>query len=239
MPGTARLRAFLVAAVAAAFILTLTPSIPTGSVVDAASPAQRVIAIAESKVGAPYVWGTQGPSTFDCSGLVIWAFRKAGYAGRVGDGRYRSAAAMYRWFRDHGLASRTNPQLGDVVVWGGGTHVGIYVGNGKAVSALTQGVRVHGVRAVVAPFTAYLHTRMSGVLPASPVAKPAKATRVTTAWLNLRVGPSTARRVLTVLAPRTPLIVHGSRRDARGRVWLHVTVGSRTGWVARRYTRVR
>jgi uncharacterized protein YycO len=46
-------------------------------------------------------------------------------------------------------------------VWGGGTHIGIYIGHGKAISTLTSGVRVHGVHAVTARFTAYLHTGMS------------------------------------------------------------------------------
>ncbi len=54
-----------------------------------------------------------------------------------------------------------NPRVGDLVIWGGGTHVGIYIGNGKAISTLTNGVRIHGVFAVTARFTAYLHTGMS------------------------------------------------------------------------------
>ena len=70
-------------------------------------------------------------------------------------------ARIYYYFRARGKASRTNPRIGDIVVWGGGTHVGIYIGNGRAVSALTSGVRVHGVFAVTARFTAYLHTGMS------------------------------------------------------------------------------
>ena len=52
------------------------------------------------------------------------------------------------------------PKPGDLVIWGGGSHVGIYIGHGKAISTLTSGVRVHGVHAVTARFTAYLHTGM-------------------------------------------------------------------------------
>jgi cell wall-associated NlpC family hydrolase len=40
-------------------------------------------------------------------------------------------------------------------------HVGIYIGDGKAISTLTNGVRVHGIHAVRASFTAFLHTGMS------------------------------------------------------------------------------
>lgn len=44
-------------------------SIPThGSVVDYAA----------SRVGCPYVWGASGPSSFDCSGLVMWAYAQIG-----------------------------------------------------------------------------------------------------------------------------------------------------------------
>ena len=63
--------------------------------------------------------------------------------------------------RPRGKASRTNPKVGDLVVWGYGTHIGIYIGGGKAISTLTNGVRIHGVFAVTARFTAYIHTGMS------------------------------------------------------------------------------
>ena len=33
---------------------------------------------AASKLGRPYVWGAEGPDTFDCSGLVQWAYAQAG-----------------------------------------------------------------------------------------------------------------------------------------------------------------
>lgn len=40
----------------------------------ASSDTGRVLAAAESKIGAPYVWGATGPDSFDCSGLVQWAY---------------------------------------------------------------------------------------------------------------------------------------------------------------------
>jgi peptidoglycan DL-endopeptidase CwlO len=42
--------------------------------------AQRAVAFARSKLGAPYVWGATGPNAFDCSGLVQWAYGKASVA---------------------------------------------------------------------------------------------------------------------------------------------------------------
>ena len=76
-------------------------------------------------------------------------------------GFLRSARSLYLWFKAHGKASRHNPRIGDLVIWGYGSHVGIYIGNGKAISTLRSGVRIHGVFAVTARFTAYLHTGMS------------------------------------------------------------------------------
>ena len=81
--------------------------------------------------------------------------------GAIHSGYLRSARSLYVWFKAHGRASRSNPKVGDLVIWGNGTHVGIYIGNGKAISTLRHGVRVHGVFAVTARFTAYLHTGMS------------------------------------------------------------------------------
>lgn len=39
------------------------------------------IAFTKSKLGAPYVWGSNGPDTFDCSGLVVYGLRKMGIIG--------------------------------------------------------------------------------------------------------------------------------------------------------------
>ena len=122
--------------------------------------AQQIIRIAKRQLREPWRYAARGPRAFDCSGLVIYAFRKAGDSRAVGRGRLASARAMYHWYRARGLASRHHPKPGDLVIWGGGTHVGIYVGRGKAISTLTSGVRVHRVHAVTARFTAYLHTGM-------------------------------------------------------------------------------
>ena len=46
-------------------------------------------------------------------------------------------------------------------MWGYGSHIGIYIGGGKAISTLRNGVHIHGVFAVTARFTTYIHTGMS------------------------------------------------------------------------------
>ena len=117
-----------------------------------------MIRIARAKLGDPWRYGATGPTTFDCSGLVLYAYRMAGDLRMIGSGRYRSAGAIYRYFLMRGKTSRTRGTPGDLVVWGNGSHIGIYLGNGMAVSTLTSGVRVHGVYAVTARFTAFLRT---------------------------------------------------------------------------------
>ena len=70
--------------------------------------------------------------------------------------------AIYRWYKAHHLAESLDPpKVSDLVIWGRGSHIGIYIGHGKAISTLRGGVRIHRVNAVTARFTAYLHTRMS------------------------------------------------------------------------------
>lgn len=135
---------------------------PAAQPVAAADAASRVIGIARAQVGDPWRYGATGPSSFDCSGLVTYAFRNAGQLARIGDGRYRSASALYGRFQRRGLTSRRGGRVGDLVVYGGGSHVGIYLGNGRVVSTLLSGVRVHGLTALHQSFTAFLHTGLSG-----------------------------------------------------------------------------
>jgi cell wall-associated NlpC family hydrolase len=265
LPGSARLRAYVIAASAAAFLLGVGPA---ASTVAAATPtavapiteaarattkvevvptrADQVIAIAKSRLGRPWVFGAAGPSVFDCSGLVIYSFRTAGIANVVGSSSEVSAFALYARFRALGLTSPTDGQPGDLVIWGGGTHVGIYLGNGLAISTLVSGVRVHAVRALTTPFTTFLHTGIAAVAATAVATLPhaTKATaasspgvkvtshRITTAGLRLRSGPSTAAAVLDTLAGGTKVGVIRSAKDGSSRTWFQVLVGGRLGWVA-------
>jgi cell wall-associated NlpC family hydrolase len=121
---------------------------------------QRIVRIALRQRYDSYVPGGVGPSTFDCSGLVRYVYNQAGVGGKLGGGH--SARMMYLWGRYHHLNSRRNPRIGDVAVWGYGSHVGIYIGRGRVISALNprQDIRITGVYALGAPFTTYIHTRL-------------------------------------------------------------------------------
>ena len=228
------------APLAAARVTTTTRPTPTW--------AQEVIAIAKSKIGRPWVYGAAGPSLFDCSGLVIYAFRMAGISRIVGSSHEVSAYALYARFRALGLASRSGGKPGDLIIWGGGSHVGIYLGNGMAISTLVGGVRIHGVWALTTPFTAFLHTGIAS-LPATVAPRPTTAVttaatagvvtsrRATTTALRLRSTPSTAARVIATLAGGTKVGVVRTAKDQAGRTWYRVLVGGRLGWLAGWYTR--
>jgi hypothetical protein len=242
-------RAFIPLALAGAVLFTLAP---TGAAPAAAAgpktEAQQIIKIAKKQIGDPWRYGASGPSAFDCSGLVIYSFRKAGDLKAIGGGKIRSARALYKYFKAKGLADRKNPKPGDLVIWGGGTHVGIYIGKGKAISTLTKGVRIHKVHAVTAKFTAYLHTGMwkkatdgstigSAAKPPAPVTNAVQATtqpvRYITGSVNLRTGAGIENRRIAVLRDGTRVVVLGSAKDATGRTWINVRTGERVGWVAR------
>jgi cell wall-associated NlpC family hydrolase len=91
---------------------------------------------------------------------VYRSFAESGLLTRIGGSR-KTARGYYDWFRRRGLASRRNPRRGDLIVWGNARHIGIYIGNGLAISALTSGVSRHGVNRINISFTAFLHVRMS------------------------------------------------------------------------------
>jgi len=93
------------------------------------SVGQRAADAAQGKIGAPYVYGAAGPNSFDCSGLVQWAFKQAGL--NVPRTSYEQASA--------GRAVNVSDLLpGDVVSFYGGSHTGIYVGGGNIVHASTS-----------------------------------------------------------------------------------------------------
>ncbi|MCA1224472.1 NlpC/P60 family protein [Saccharopolyspora sp. 6M] len=93
--------------------------------------AAAAVTAALSKQGSSYVYGAKGPSTFDCSGLMQWAYKQAGVSiggstkSQVTEGKSISASQL---------------QPGDLIFYYSPvSHVAMYVGNGKAVHAPTEG----------------------------------------------------------------------------------------------------
>jgi murein DD-endopeptidase len=95
---------------------------------------QPVLDIATTELGTPYRYGGSTPRGFDCSGLVYYAYYKAGI--RVP----RSTMAQYRHARPVAL---NNLQPGDLVFFRNAyrsvSHVGIYAGNGRFIHAPSRG----------------------------------------------------------------------------------------------------
>lgn len=141
-------------------VASATTKLPPPGPPTRAQKIEKVIAIAEKQIGDPWVWGMRGPNAFDCTGLVYYAFKKAHALGLIG-GQWRGVQALWDWASRRHDASRHDPQRGDLIVWGHAKHVGIYLGNGNAISALVSGVRIHRVNQLYDPFTTYLHLRPS------------------------------------------------------------------------------
>ncbi|MEU5892494.1 C40 family peptidase [Streptomyces sp. NPDC047461] len=92
---------------------------------EAATPATKALQVAASKKGSPYKWGAAGPHRFDCSGLTLYSFKKAGKS------LPRTAAQQYNKTRHISVGNR---KAGDLVFFHSGSsvyHVGIYAGKGK------------------------------------------------------------------------------------------------------------
>jgi cell wall-associated NlpC family hydrolase len=124
---------------------------------------ENVIAATRQYLGVPYLIGTEGPYRFDCSGLVFRAFTDAGLGDRISGNRLRAAGYM-RWFARQGLmtANEEEAQRGDLVIYNGGKHIGIYLGDGRTISALLTGVTVHGLHGISQTVTGFLRPDWSG-----------------------------------------------------------------------------
>ncbi|MFJ6616424.1 NlpC/P60 family protein [Kitasatospora sp. NPDC091335] len=94
------------------------------------------LSYAASKVGSPYVWGATGPGSFDCSGLMVWAYNQAGVS--LPRTSQAQASAGTRIGTDISQA-----QPGDLLIfYTDAHHVGIYAGNGQVLHAPRTGTNV-------------------------------------------------------------------------------------------------
>ncbi|CAM5564571.1 NlpC/P60 family protein [Streptomyces pilosus] len=100
----------------------------------ASGRAAAAVAAARSALGKPYVWGANGPSGFDCSGLTQWSYAQAG-------------VALPRTSQAQRYAGRQVPlseaRPGDLVLYrSDASHVGMYAGNGQVIHAPYPGAPV-------------------------------------------------------------------------------------------------
>jgi cell wall-associated NlpC family hydrolase len=98
------------------------------------------IQYAEQQIGKPYLFGGTGPTAYDCSGLVMMAYRAAGVnIERTSELQYASLPAV----------SASNYEVGDLVFFAGsdGTitspgHVGLVIGKNKMIEAYATGTNI-------------------------------------------------------------------------------------------------
>ncbi|PGV54490.1 hypothetical protein COD94_29485 [Bacillus cereus] len=96
------------------------------------SKSDKIINEAKKHINKPYVWGADGPNSFDCSGFITYVYTHAGYpvSRTTAQGFYDKSQKI------------TNPQPGDLVfftkTYSPGpyiTHIGIYIGDNKMIDA--------------------------------------------------------------------------------------------------------
>ena len=115
---------------------------PTAKPVDTAKKGvEKLISIAESKLGCPYVGGAKGPDRFDCSGFVYWCMKQAGFSGGYMNSRVWRTCTRYPR-----ITSMSQIKRGDILVFKGSSadtgHVGIYLGSGKMIDASSSAGKV-------------------------------------------------------------------------------------------------
>ena len=95
------------------------------------SKADRIVSYAKSKLGCKYVWATQGPNTFDCSGFTTYVYKHFGISlNRSSKDQIKNGTSV----------SKSNLKLGDIIIFKGSSntsigHVGIYIGDNKFIHA--------------------------------------------------------------------------------------------------------
>ena len=114
----------------------------SGSYLNTVSAAteQAAVNFAESQIGKPYQWGAAGPDSYDCSGLVMWAYAQVGVTIDHWTG--------FQWNEGAHIAL-SDLRPGDLVFFATNTsdpntihHVGMYIGNGQMVEAPYTGANV-------------------------------------------------------------------------------------------------
>lgn len=105
------------------------------------TPKTDVINIAKKYLGTRYVFGGKSPAGFDCSGFIYYVMKQSGKS------IARTNAESY-----YSKSKRVSaPQIGDLVFFSntykaGISHVGIYIGNGKMISASGSKVQIEPIK---------------------------------------------------------------------------------------------
>lgn len=100
----------------------------------ASEQGRKAVAFATDQIGKPYVWGAEGPKSYDCSGLTSQAWLAAG--------RGIPRTSQEQWAQLPHVAIK-DMRPGDLIIYfSDATHVGMYVGDGAIVHAPRPGRNV-------------------------------------------------------------------------------------------------
>ncbi|ENY8527337.1 NlpC/P60 family protein [Clostridioides difficile] len=121
------------------------------------SKTDKLISIAKSKLGCNYVYGAEGPNTFDCSGFTQYCYKK------IGINIPRTASAQSKAGKAVDLKDRSKWKAGDLLCRiGGGSsnHVVMYIGNNQIIHSPQTGdvVKIESVNSY-RKGKAYTHVR--------------------------------------------------------------------------------
>jgi peptidoglycan DL-endopeptidase CwlO len=148
----------------------------------AADQRDLIVATSQSVIGARFKIGAEGPTRFDCSGLLWWTYSSTGLGDKIGGKRMR-AREYQKWFRTRGLL-KTDPKtarIGDLVFYGSpAKHSGIVTGFDKkgrprVTSALTSGVATTRHNTLTVRFHSFGHVGLGVVTDPTPDPTPAPA----------------------------------------------------------------
>lgn len=152
-------------------VIISTANIPAESLSSSATSNARLMQInqlllsaIDNRLGSPYVYGSSGPYSFDCSGFVWSVFQSAGIS-------FERGSARTLWARFAPATAQEERQFGTLVFFSGLSHIGIVAdANGFYHSS-----RSHGV--VYSPFNNYWLSRIDGFrrVPLPPVQLQAKS----------------------------------------------------------------
>lgn len=167
----------------ASFLVVFLTALAAWSLPSEAEVRQRLVDLALSLQGTPYVYGAESPRGFDCSGFVQYLYAQAACLEVPRTSRSQCAQG--------GVVELSDAQPGDVLVYGTApgvvTHVAIYLGNGALVHAASRGPQ-RGI--VVAQLTdRYFESHFLGVRSFLPPPTAAVAPGETPVVLRYPVVP--------------------------------------------------
>ncbi|MEV6796130.1 NlpC/P60 family protein [Streptomyces sp. NPDC051320] len=100
----------------------------------ASAQGKKAVAFATEQIGKPYVWGAEGPKSYDCSGLTSQAWAAAGHP--------IPRTSQEQWKQLPHVAVK-DMRPGDLIIYfSDATHVGMYLGDGAMVNAPRPGRNV-------------------------------------------------------------------------------------------------